>query len=228
MATNTDRKGDLFSFYSLLNELSQKTSGPKLLPASAKEPVVFLGGKDYVELFSELTADVPGERSVFYNSATPPVAQGCKLRRFETSTRTNWHYEAARALVDSSSLQEMGQVVVGRPEKVRVSKPVSKPTNPTKRPVSRPGNSGIGSKYEPLRAHLAGLTADTREITLTFVELEKILGFPLPNSATKYRPWWANQTDTSNRSQAAAWMSGGWKVDNVAPKRPGGHVRFRR
>jgi hypothetical protein len=40
----------------------------RLSPIVAKEPIVFLGGKDYVPLFCELTKEVKGGRTVFYNS----------------------------------------------------------------------------------------------------------------------------------------------------------------
>jgi len=75
-----------------------------MLPENSDEQIVFLGGKDYVGLFSELTRDHKGERVVFYNSATLPVAEGCMLKRYETTTRTNWHYECARALVAGNLL----------------------------------------------------------------------------------------------------------------------------
>src|SRR6476469_2197636 len=46
--------------------------------------------------FAALTQAVRGEGTVFYNSATPPSAPGCKLIRFETRTRTNGQYECTR------------------------------------------------------------------------------------------------------------------------------------
>jgi hypothetical protein len=67
-----------------------------MLPMSTVEPIVFFGGKDYVPLFCTLTKSAKGKRTVFYNSANPPVAVGCVLERFETATRTNWHYECAK------------------------------------------------------------------------------------------------------------------------------------
>ena len=74
-----------------------------MLPADRTGPIVFLGGKDYVPLFCRLTEGAESERIVFYcyseNSDNPPVAPGCRLLRFETSTRTNWHYECARVLM---------------------------------------------------------------------------------------------------------------------------------
>lgn len=68
-----------------------------MLASTISEPVIFLGGKDYVSLFCELTQIIKGPRTVFYNSASAPIAPGCTLKRFVTRTRTNWHYECARA-----------------------------------------------------------------------------------------------------------------------------------
>ena len=70
----------------------------RMLPAT-NQPVLFFGGKDYVPLFCELTKHVGGPRTVFYNSATLPTAPGCLLQRFNTSTRTNSHYECVQAFI---------------------------------------------------------------------------------------------------------------------------------
>jgi hypothetical protein len=69
------------------------------LDMASTEPIVFLGGKDYLALFSSLTSPSRAERRVFYNSATTPSAPGCRLQRYETTLRTNWHYECAARLV---------------------------------------------------------------------------------------------------------------------------------
>ena len=69
------------------------------IPETSPDEVFFLGGKDYVPLFCDLTAGVAGRRTIIYNSDTPPRAPGCHLERYQTSTRTNWHYEAARWLL---------------------------------------------------------------------------------------------------------------------------------
>ena len=71
----------------------------RMLPVSTAEPVVFFGGKDYVPLFCSLTERVKGQRVLFYNSAYAPDAPGCTLKRFDTTTRTNWHYGCANAFI---------------------------------------------------------------------------------------------------------------------------------
>ena len=70
-----------------------------MLPGHVDEPVVFFGGKDYLPLFCELTRSVRSSRIVFYNSAQAPVAPGCSIVRFQTATRTNWHYECVDAVL---------------------------------------------------------------------------------------------------------------------------------
>ncbi len=70
-----------------------------MLPIQTTEPIVFFGGKSYVDLFSALTRQVAGPRHVFYSSAHAPAASGCTLQRFNTTTRTNWHYECAKAFI---------------------------------------------------------------------------------------------------------------------------------
>ena len=201
----------------------------RMLPDGTDEPVVFLGGKDYVELFCRLTADVKRERTVFYNSATAPAAPGCTLKRFDTSTRTNWHYECARALVGQLSSARLSKTVSASSGNSLCNKEKNGAGKRSKNLSNIAAKSSrMVSKYDPLNQHLASLSPDLKAITISFVELEKLLGFDLPKSATDYRQWWANQAGVGSHSQAHAWMSAGFKVDNVALKRPGGHVRFRR
>ena len=71
-----------------------------LPPTKTEEPIVFLGGKDYAHLFSVLTAEATAPRYLFHKSKEPPDAPGCQFRRYETTTRTNWHYQCAKALAE--------------------------------------------------------------------------------------------------------------------------------
>lgn len=64
------------------------------------------------------------------------------------------------------------------------------------------------SKYARLNEFL--VDRSDNEIELSFAELERILGSPLPESASVYPAWWANQTPPS--SQSSAWMSEGWRA----------------
>jgi hypothetical protein len=72
----------------------------RMLPNDTNGEVVFVGGKDYLPLFCKLTENSKGKRIAFFNSVNVPRFQGCEFRKFETTTRTNWHYESANALID--------------------------------------------------------------------------------------------------------------------------------
>lgn len=73
------------------------------------------------------------------------------------------------------------------------------------------------SIYDPLRQYLLALPAAVGDKTLSFGELEHILGFELPDTARDRRQWWENPSSpTSGHSQARAWLGAGWKVDTVS------------
>jgi hypothetical protein len=68
-------------------------------------------------------------------------------------------------------------------------------------------------KYAPLFLYLQKRQGP--EWAAAFIEIEKILGFPLPNSARVHRPWWANQGERGGHSHALAWEMAGWKTSQV-------------
>jgi len=82
------------------------------------------------------------------------------------------------------------------------------------------------SKYHPLQEHLS--SRGGHQLTMTFPEIEKVLGAALPPSAYKHREWWSNQSDISNRPQAKAWILAGYEVDDVRQQHIPATVRFRR
>lgn len=71
----------------------------RMLPDDTEEDIVFFGGRDYLPLFCSLTRGTRTKRTVFFNSAQRPEVTGCTLKRFNTTTRTNWHYECANAFL---------------------------------------------------------------------------------------------------------------------------------
>jgi len=75
-----------------------------MVPAQGDEEIVFLGGKDYLPLFTRLTRALPQQKTVFFNSSRQPDLPGFTTVRFDTNTRTNWHYECANALLNGSIL----------------------------------------------------------------------------------------------------------------------------
>lgn len=66
------------------------------LDTSGSEPVLFFGGKDYLPLFCKLTEAAGNQRIVFFNSRSLPEAPSCRLERYRTTMRTNWHYACAQ------------------------------------------------------------------------------------------------------------------------------------
>lgn len=70
-----------------------------MLPKDASHPIHFVGGKSYVSLFLRLTAETSAERVIHYvGDYPPPPAPNCQVCCFETTRRTNWHYECAEKL----------------------------------------------------------------------------------------------------------------------------------
>ena len=65
------------------------------------EDIIFLGGKDYLPMFCTLTSGFKGKKTVIYNSINlPDCSTEFTLNKYETTTRTNWHYECANILMD--------------------------------------------------------------------------------------------------------------------------------
>lgn len=67
-----------------------------MLPQDTAKHVFFFGGKDYLSLFCTLTANLQ-QRTAFINSNTLPRGMNCRTARYETTTKTNWHYECVNA-----------------------------------------------------------------------------------------------------------------------------------
>ena len=65
-------------------------------------------------------------------------------------------------------------------------------------------------KYRPLGDYLVKQHEVT--VSLTFQQIERILGFALPPSAYTHRAWWANSL---SHPQAGSWLNVGWKVSKV-------------
>jgi hypothetical protein len=71
---------------------------------------------------------------------------------------------------------------------------------------------GVLGKYAALAEYLRS-QRDKQEVSLSFKQIEDILGFELPISAKKYRCWWAN--DESHVQAMGGWMSVGWTTKSV-------------
>lgn len=69
-------------------------------------------------------------------------------------------------------------------------------------------------KYLPLKKYLLTLSSHSTETVLTFDEIERILGKPLPASARYYQAWWANEKKPYV-TQRCCWQDAGWRVEEV-------------
>jgi hypothetical protein len=74
----------------------------QMLPDQTDEEIRFFGGKDYLPLFCSVTDAIRSRKIAFYNSAQVPQGSGCTLERFNTPTRTNWHYKCANDFLDGA------------------------------------------------------------------------------------------------------------------------------
>jgi hypothetical protein len=77
--------------------------------------------------------------------------------------------------------------------------------------------------YDRLKAYLK--TQNLKEFTLTFREIEEILGgYPLPRSAERPQ-WWANTRAVTSHVQREAWRAAGYDAFLIAGSRK---VTFRK
>jgi hypothetical protein len=80
------------------------------------------------------------------------------------------------------------------------------------RPAARPNGRTSSSRYQPLCDHLSN--CKELVVRMTFGEIERTLGAALPDSARKYRPWWANEA-AGTHVHARAWLDAGRRTTNV-------------
>nr|AIA12425.1 Unknown Function [uncultured bacterium] len=66
------------------------------------------------------------------------------------------------------------------------------------------------SKYEPLRQFLK--SKGLAEIRMTFADIERVLGFELPNSQ-RYAAWWSN--NPTNNVMTNEWLEAGYRTEQV-------------
>ena len=66
------------------------------------------------------------------------------------------------------------------------------------------------SKYAALRRFLEGQKSE--RVPMSFAEIEKVLGFKLPNSQ-RYPAWWSN--NATNNVMTNEWIAAGFKTEQV-------------
>ena len=77
------------------------------LASGMSDSLVFFGGRDYIPLFTKLTTNAKGLRTVFY-AGTGASAPGCMLQRFGNPF-TNWHYQCAKNFLEQGLASGKGQ-----------------------------------------------------------------------------------------------------------------------
>lgn len=65
-------------------------------------------------------------------------------------------------------------------------------------------------KYEPLTAFLAAKR--TQEVPMSFTDIEKVIGTPLPDSK-RHPAWWSN--NAANNVMTRAWLAAGFRTERV-------------
>jgi len=67
------------------------------------------------------------------------------------------------------------------------------------------------SKYDSLTNFLLGQPPGP--VTMTFTQVNTLLGFCIPAAARKYQVWWANETDQNTRHrQCHSWLNANRKA----------------
>ena len=72
----------------------------------------------------------------------------------------------------------------------------------------------MAGKYTALENYLRDLPPDQTEVTLSFEQIERIVGARLPPSAYEYQQWWDHEKE-GNHVNARAWANAGWKVQSI-------------
>ena len=67
------------------------------------------------------------------------------------------------------------------------------------------------SKYAPLADHL--LDSGQEAVSVTFADIERIIGAKLPRSAFTHRAWWSN--NPTNSVITNFWLKAGYKTESV-------------
>ena len=68
--------------------------------------------------------------------------------------------------------------------------------------------------YAALATHLGSRSED--RLTLTFAEIETIVGASLPLIARRYAPWWRGHPKARCHHRTP-WRAAGWRVESVDP-----------
>jgi hypothetical protein len=70
------------------------------------------------------------------------------------------------------------------------------------------------SKYSKLGEYLR--SQRTKEIPMTFAEIERVVGTKLPPNSPQYPAWWSN--NPSNNVMTKVWLAAGFRTEQVDTK----------
>jgi hypothetical protein len=72
------------------------------------------------------------------------------------------------------------------------------------------------AKYDPLRTFLQ--SSPVSRVSMSFEQIEQLLGASLPESARVHRAWWANEA-VGQHVQARSWLEAGFSVTALDQER---------
>jgi hypothetical protein len=72
-------------------------------------------------------------------------------------------------------------------------------------------SAASNSKYKPLTRHLRAQRQ--AQVSMSFAEIERVLGAKLPPSANAHRAWWSN--NPQNNVMTRAWLEAGFQSEQV-------------
>lgn len=107
---------------------------------------------------------------------------------------------------------EYSQIILEMLERIKVLENKVKMLEEAKANASVPNNkvdlNKVSAKYRPLAEYL--VKTDSTRVALTYGQIEKILGFKLPDTARNFKAsYWAN---TKTHSYASSWLDIGYKA----------------
>jgi hypothetical protein len=144
-----------------------------------------------------------------------------KLAHFRDEVTSREHerlYSLARWL-ESCPPQKTSSAHNSSPE---ANNPLSELIVPEPKPDDQSGEQGIPigeviepdeSRYANIAIYLNSRGLGVDELTLSFSEIEQIIGGELPISARQHRSWWAN--DSTSHVQSQQWLNVGWRVASI-------------
>ncbi|MDO6587981.1 hypothetical protein Q4543_20935 [Salipiger sp. 1_MG-2023] len=170
-----------------------------MLPQDSDDELVFVGGRSYLSAFERLSRNYAGKRIAYHALSDAPIISGIEMRKFDTDTRTNWHYALAHLLTAGSLPAQ---------EETNSENVAPAPYLSAKSQTAAPRRVGNHGKYTPLNAYLLSLPKAQQTETLSFAAIEQILETSLPQSSRSHvAVWWAN----GSHAQANAWLDAGFR-----------------